>query len=79
MRKKNGVTKTLSPDEGVLRNVNVRREMSNKKCKHGRSLLFCCACNYGERSWQKSKKGMHVEKDTADFIKQKRSMRIANA
>jgi len=45
------------------------------RCKeHGR--FFCCACQYGERSWQKSKKGLHVEKDVVDFLKQRRSMRI---
>ena len=44
------------------------------KCKHGRSKIFCCACRYGERSWQKSKKGMHVEKDVVDFIEQNKSL-----
>jgi len=26
-----------------------------KRCRHGRSLLFCCSCNYGEHSWYKER------------------------
>ena len=25
--------------------------MDKDKCSHGRSLLFCCRCKYGERSY----------------------------
>lgn len=61
--------------QGLKSSITMNKE--SKKCIHGRIALFCCACNYGERSWQKSKKGMGAEKDTVDFMEQNKSMRMA--
>ena len=49
---------------------------AKRKCGHGRIALFCCSCNYGERGWQKSKKGMIAERDVVDFIKFNKDMRV---